>query len=109
MLWNLQKRSFTGIFQNKCPSKFHNIHRKTLALEFLFNKVAGLKAYNFIKKRLRHRCIPANTPTQVNSCIPENSFLYRTPLMAASGFLTKLAENNCEENHFSVEFFSEIS
>ena len=41
--------------------------------------------------------------------IVKNSFLYRTPLMAASGFLTKLAENNCEENHFSVEFFSEIS
>ena len=29
--------------------------------------------------------------------------------MAASGFLTKLAENNHEENHFSVVFFSEIS
>ena len=29
--------------------------------------------------------------------------------MAASGFLTKLAENNCEEKHLSVEFFSEIS
>ena len=29
--------------------------------------------------------------------------------MAASGFLTKLAENDCEENHFPVEFFSEIS
>ena len=52
-------------------------------------------------------------PTQMYSCeycnIFENSFLYRTPLMAASGFLTKLAENNCEENHFSVTFFSEIS
>ena len=41
--------------------------------------------------------------------ISKNSFLYRTPLMAASGFLTKLAESNCEENHFSAEFFSEIS
>ena len=29
--------------------------------------------------------------------------------MAASGFHAKLAENNCEENHFSVEFFTEIS
>ena len=29
--------------------------------------------------------------------------------MAASEFLTKLAENNCEENRFSVEFFSEVS
>ena len=29
--------------------------------------------------------------------------------MAASRFLTKLAENNFEENHVSEEFFSEIS
>ena len=29
--------------------------------------------------------------------------------MAVSGSLTKIAETNCEENHFSVEFFSEIS
>ena len=29
--------------------------------------------------------------------------------MPVSGFLTKIAENNCEENHFSVEFFSEFS
>ena len=27
-------------------------------LEFLFNKVAGLKACNFIKNRLQHRCFP---------------------------------------------------
>ena len=26
--------------------------------------------------------------------------------MAASGFLTKLAEKKCEENYFTVEFFS---
>ena len=29
--------------------------------------------------------------------------------MAASAFLTKLAENNFEENHSLVRFFSEIS
>ena len=34
---------------------------------------------------------------------------FRTPLVTASEFLEMLAENNCEENHFSVEFFSEIS
>ena len=27
-------------------------------LEFLFNKVAGLKVCNFIKNRLQHRCFP---------------------------------------------------
>ena len=26
----------------------------------LFNEIAGLKAYNFIKKRLQHRCFPVN-------------------------------------------------
>ena len=40
--------------------KFHKIHWKTPVLESLFNKVAGLKAYNLIKKRLRHRCFPVN-------------------------------------------------
>ena len=29
-------------------------------LESLFNKVAGLKAYNFIKKRFQHKCFPVN-------------------------------------------------
>ena len=37
------------------------IHRKTLVLEPLFNKVAGLHACSFIKKRLQHRCFPMNT------------------------------------------------
>ena len=53
------------------------------------------------------------TPTQVFSCedcdIFKNTSFSKTPLIAHSGFLTKLAENNCEENHFSVEFSSEIS
>ena len=29
-------------------------------LESLFNKVADPKFYNFIKKRLQHRCFPVN-------------------------------------------------
>ena len=39
----------------------------------------------------------------------KTAFFYGTPLVAASEFLTKLAENKCEENHFSEEFFSKIS
>ena len=38
----------------------------------------------------------------------KNIFLYRTPLVAASEFLTKLAKNNCKENHLSVEIFSDF-
>ena len=30
-------------------------------LEFLFNKVTDLKAWNFIKKRLQHRCFPVKS------------------------------------------------
>ena len=59
-LWNWQKQSFAGVFQNRCSWKFHNIHKKKPVLEPLFNKVAGLKAYNFIKKKLQHRCFPVN-------------------------------------------------
>ena len=33
---------------------------KQPALEQLFNKVAGLKTWNFIKKRVQHRCFPVN-------------------------------------------------
>ena len=37
-----------------------NIHRKTSVLESLFSKVVSLKAWNFIKKKLQHRCFPVN-------------------------------------------------
>ena len=37
---------FADVLQNRCFSEFHNIHRKTLMLESLFNKVAGLKAFS---------------------------------------------------------------
>ena len=40
----------------KVVLKIRNIHRKTPVLEPLFNKVSGLKACNFIKKRVQHRC-----------------------------------------------------
>ena len=36
------------------------IHRKTPVFKSLFDKVASLKARNFIKKRLQHRYLPAS-------------------------------------------------
>ena len=51
----------TGVaLQKKFFLKFSNIHRKAPLSEPLFNKVAGLKAYNVIKKRLQYRCFPVN-------------------------------------------------
>ena len=41
------KKGFLKIYYNKTP-----------ALEFLFNKVAGSQACNFIKKKLQCRCFP---------------------------------------------------
>ena len=35
--------------------------QKTPVLESLFNKIAGLKACSFIKKRLQYKCFPVNT------------------------------------------------
>ena len=56
---NLYKQPFAdvlhGVIKIVC-----NIPRKTPVLESLFNKVAGLKACNFIKKRFQHRRFPTN-------------------------------------------------
>ena len=42
----------------KAALKFSNIYRKTLLLESLFNKFAGLQGGNLIKKRLQHMHFP---------------------------------------------------
>ena len=39
----VQKQSFADVLQNGCSKKFYNIHKKTLVLESLFNKAAGLQ------------------------------------------------------------------
>ena len=43
---------FANVLQNRCYYNF--------VLEPLFNKVTGLMACNFIKKRPQHRCFPVN-------------------------------------------------
>ena len=61
----LQNQPFAGILQNKCSQKLRNFHRKVPVLESLFNKVAGLKTCNFIKKRPQHRCHEKETTEAV--------------------------------------------
>ena len=67
----------------RCSSKFRKIHRKTLAQESLFNKVAGLRPATLFKKE---------TLAQVFSCefceILKNTFFDRTSLVAASEFVS---------------------
>ena len=57
----------------------HNIHRKTPVLGSLFNKAAGLKVCNFIKKKFQHVFFPVNKA----KCLTI-AFFYRTPSLAAS-------------------------
>ena len=52
------EESFADVLQNKYSQKFRKFHRKTPVLEFLFNKVAGPKACNFIKNFFHHRYFP---------------------------------------------------
>ena len=55
-----QKEPFADVLQSRCPQILCNVHRKTAALESLFNKVPVLQACNFIKKRLQQSCFPVN-------------------------------------------------
>ena len=42
-----------------CSLKVRKYHRKLPVLESVFNKVAGVRACNFITKKLQHSCFPA--------------------------------------------------
>ena len=46
--------------EKRCSWKFHKIYRKTPVLESIFNKVTDLRLAALFKKRLWHRCFPAN-------------------------------------------------
>ena len=52
-------------------SKFHNIHKKTLLLDSVFNKVAGLQA--LLKKRLKHRCFHVNIAKFLRAAFLQNT------------------------------------
>ena len=65
-------------FKNGILKIFLNIHRKTPVLKSLFNKVAGILACNFIKKKLQQRCFPVNIAKFVGTV-----FFVEKPLVAA--------------------------
>ena len=73
-MFNFQKKPFEDVFQNSRSQKFRNIYRKTAILDSLFNKVAGLKVCNFIKKRLRHWYFPVNIAKFLRTPILKNIF-----------------------------------
>ena len=61
-------------FRSSCSQMvFFKIQVKTSLLKWLFNNVAGLKAWNFIKKRLWHRYFPVNFPQFFNKPYLKNT------------------------------------
>ena len=68
----VRRGSSKEVFLNIC-----NIHRKTAVLE-------SLLACNFIKKRLQHRCFLVNIAKFLKTAF------YRTPPVAASGFIIEI-------------------
>ena len=71
---NCQKQPSEVFCRKRSFLKFRKFHWKISVLESIFNKTAGLKACNFIKKRLQHRCFPLKfakflrTPILKNIC-----------------------------------------
>ena len=107
--WNTAALEFTEVVVCRCFSKYVFLKISLYSLESTCVGVAFLKRcfleslfFNFIKKRPRRRCFPVNIAKFLRTAF------FRTPLVTASEFLTKLAENNSEENHFSVELLSKI-
>ena len=66
-LWSL-----ADVLQNRCFYEFYDMYRRTSVLESLFNKIAGLRTCNFIKKRLQHRCFLENIAKFLRTAILKN-------------------------------------
>ena len=57
----VQKQPPQLFFKKGVLKNFANFTGKHLCWSLFFNKVAGLRACNFIKKRLQHICVPVKS------------------------------------------------
>ena len=55
-----QKKPLETFYRKGYSLKFRNVQKKTPVLVSPFNRLAGFKTCNFLKKRLQHRCFPMN-------------------------------------------------
>ena len=58
--------------KNRGSQEFRKFQRQTPSLESLLNKVPGLKACNFIEKKLQHRCFPMKFAKFLRTTILKN-------------------------------------
>ena len=96
----MQKQPFADALKNVCSLKFCILQRKAPVLESLFNKIAGLKICNFIKKRLQRKYFPVKFTNFLTTL-----FLYRTgPVVACihakvgKALVRYYVKNSCWEN-----------
>ena len=69
-------------------------------LESLLDKVVGLQACNFIKKRLEHRCFPVKLAIFLNFF--KNTFFDRTlPVAVYEVFCKYFVDISCENGFFA--------
>ena len=69
-----------------------------------FNKVVGLKACNFIKKRLQHRCFPVIIANFLRTAFLKNN-CERLLLYIIIFFLTLTLRKKCPYSEFSGPYF----
>ena len=75
-----QKQPPEVFYEKSCFKNFCNIHRKTPLLELLFNKIGGLKDWNFITKKLQFMCFSVNI-----ACILKPSFNSKSEWLLLKG------------------------
>ena len=85
----------------------------TPVLKSFFNRVAGLQAWNFIKKRLRHRCFPVNIAKFLRTPILRNIYerllleiFIINPFHATGFFLSPSKQQETFASTFAFLIFS---
>ena len=92
-------KSFTDVCSKQMFLKYLQNHKKTPVLESLFNKVADLKACNFIKKRLQGKFLRAAFLQNTSgSCFCIISLEFPSPLLKFNCSLYKARPSSCPKN-----------
>ena len=86
--------------KKSCSEKFCNIHKKTIVLKSLFNKVADLQPCNFTEKRFQHRCFPVHA----NGCF--GLIFYFSNLYVFGCLLTITNKNKRSDKRFNSRGYS---
>ena len=86
--------------KKSCSEKFCNIHKKTIVLKSLFDKVAGLQPCNFTEKRFQHRCFPVHA----NGCF--GLIFYFSNLYVFGCLLTITNKNKRSDKRFNSRGYS---